>query len=61
MELETEVGEAGLSERCGDELIELECECDEEDEWCVCWAAVGCTGALYVHTMRSRSQELWRR
>lgn len=47
MELETEVGEAGLSDRWGDELIELECECDDEDEWCVCWAVVvGWTGAL---------------
>lgn len=50
MELETDVGDTGLSERCGDELIELECELDE----CV----FGNTGALYVQTIRSRSDEL---
>lgn len=36
MELDTEVGDAGLPDRCGDELIELECECEWEfDDWVV--------------------------
>lgn len=29
MELDTEVGDAGLPDRCGDELIELEWEFDD--------------------------------
>lgn len=54
---DTDVGEAGLSlaDRCGEELIELECEIGE-----VIMPAAGpaapllCdTGALYVHTIRS--------
>lgn len=53
-ELDTDVGDAGLFERCGDELNELENEC--ELLYDVVVAVV--TGALYVQTMRSRS-ELW--
>lgn len=53
IELETEVGEAGVSVCCGDELIELENDCEllyEEDVFVV-------TGALYVQTIL-RSLEL---
>lgn len=51
-ELDTDVGDAGLSECCGDELIELENEC--ELLYDVVVAVV--TGALYVHTILSRSE-----
>ena len=53
IELDTDVGDAGLSDRCGDELIELECDW-EFDDCVVCGI-----GALYVQTIRSRSQELY--
>lgn len=60
-EEDTEVGEAGLSltERCGDELIEL--ECGDMGEVIMPGAAglaplAWDTGALYVHTIRSWSE-----
>lgn len=68
-EEETDVGEAGLSltERCGDELIELECEMGEvimplgvapglEGLPAVAPPLVWEMGALYVHTIRSWSE-----
>lgn len=61
-EEDTDVGEAGLSlaERCGDELIELECEMGEvtmPGGMLEPGAPLACdTGALYVHTIRSWSE-----
>ena len=55
MELDTDVGDAGLSVNCGDELIELENECELLYDDVV---VVVTTGALYVHTILSRSLEL---
>lgn len=51
IELDTDVGDAGLSVCCGDELIELENECELLYDDVV----VGTTGALYVQTILSRS------
>lgn len=69
MELDTDVGDTGLSDLCGDELIELEwereCEFvdDDEDVVVVIVAAVVVPvviiGALYVQTIRSLSHELY--
>ena len=55
-ELETDVGDAGLSVCCGDVLIELECDVGDIIPM-GCWPGlfVG-TGALYVQTIRSRSE-----
>lgn len=62
-EEDTDVGEAGLSltERCGDELIELEWGGDMGEvimpEVAAALAPLACeTGALYVHTIRSWSE-----
>lgn len=64
-EEDTDVGDAGLSlaDRCGDELIELECEMGEvtmPGGGMLAFPApppLACeTGALYVHTIRSWSE-----
>lgn len=55
MELDTDVGDAGVSVCCGDELIELENDCVL---FVVVLLFVVVVGALYVQTIRSRSHEL---
>lgn len=55
-ELETDVGDAGLSVCCGDVLIELECDVGDMIPM-GCWPGIFVgTGALYVQTIRSRSE-----
>lgn len=53
IELDTDVGDAGVSVCWGDELIELENDCV-----LLVVVVVVTIGALYVHTIRSRSLEL---